>query len=95
MDLGLTGRTYVLTAASSGLGRAVATQLVDEGAKVVLVARRSAVLAEAVAELGADNAVALTADLADPGTATEACRLALDAYGRLDGALISVGGPPA
>jgi 3-oxoacyl-[acyl-carrier protein] reductase len=95
MDLGLMGRTYVLTAASSGLGRAVATQLVDEGAKVVLVARRSAVLAEAVAELGADNAVALTADLAEPGTATEACRLALDAYGRLDGALISVGGPPA
>ena len=95
MDLGLTGRTYVVTAASSGLGRAVATQLVAEGAKVVLVARRSAVLAEAVAELGTGNAVALTADLADRRTASEACRLALDAYGRLDGALISVGGPPA
>jgi 3-oxoacyl-[acyl-carrier protein] reductase len=95
MDLGLTGRTYVVTAASSGLGRAVATQLVAEGAKVVLVARRSAVLAEAVAELGTGNAVALTADLADRRTASEACSLALDAYGRLDGALISVGGPPA
>jgi 3-oxoacyl-[acyl-carrier protein] reductase len=95
MDLGLTGRAYVLTAASSGLGRAVATQLVEEGAKVVLVARRSAVLAEAVADLGADNAVALTADLTDPETAPAACRLALDTFGRLDGAVISVGGPPA
>ncbi|MDF2746912.1 MAG: putative oxidoreductase [Propionibacteriaceae bacterium] len=95
MDLGLTGRTYVLTAASSGLGRAVATQLVEEGAKVVLVARRAVVLAEAVADLGADNAVALTADLTDPETAPAACRLALDTFGRLDGAVISVGGPPA
>ena len=76
MDLGLTGRTYVLTAASSGLGRAVATQLVEEGAKVVLVARRSVVLAEAVADLGADNAAAFTADLTDPATAPAACRVA-------------------
>jgi 3-oxoacyl-[acyl-carrier protein] reductase len=95
MDLGLRGRTYVLTAASSGLGRAVATQLVEEGANVVLVARRSVVLAEAVADLGADNAVGLTADLIDPETAPAACRLALDTFGRLDGAVISVGGPPA
>jgi 3-oxoacyl-[acyl-carrier protein] reductase len=95
MDLGLAGRTYVITAASSGLGRAVATQLVNEGAKVVLVARRSEVLADAVAQLGGANAVALAADLSDPETAPQACRLALDTYGRLDGAVISVGGPPA
>ena len=81
MDLGLT-RAYVLTAASGGLGRAVATQLVEEGAKVVLVARRSAVLAEAVAELGADNAVALTADLADPGTASEGVPPGAGRHGR-------------
>ncbi len=95
MDLGLADRIFVVTAASSGLGRAVAVRLVDEGAKVVLVARRSQVLAEAVAELGQTNAVALTADLANPATAEAACRLALDTYDRLDGALISVGGPPA
>jgi len=95
MDLGLTDRVFVVTAASGGLGRATAVQLAAEGAKVVLVARRNHVLDEAVAELGSDSAAALSADLADPATADAACRLALDTFGRLDGALISVGGPPA
>ncbi|MET0693323.1 MAG: SDR family oxidoreductase [Propionibacteriaceae bacterium] len=95
MDLGLTDRVFVVTAASGGLGRATAAQLVAEGAKVVLVARRGGVLAEAVAEFGSGNAVSLSADLADASTAADACRLAIDTFGRLDGALISVGGPPA
>lgn len=95
MDLGLTDRAFVVTAASGGLARATATELVSEGAKVVLVARRGEVLAEAVAALGDDDAVSLTADLADPTAAEAACRLSLATFGRLDGALISVGGPPA
>ena len=95
MDLGLAGRAFVVTAASSGLGRAAAEQLVNEGARVVLVARRAEMLAEAVSSMGPDRAVALAADLTDPHTAETACAFALDAFGRLDGALISVGGPPA
>jgi 3-oxoacyl-[acyl-carrier protein] reductase len=95
MDLGLADRAFVITAASSGLGRATAEQLVNEGARVVLVARRAEMLAEAVSRMGPDRAVALAADLTDPHTAETACALALDAFGRLDGALVSVGGPPA
>jgi 3-oxoacyl-[acyl-carrier protein] reductase len=95
MDLGLTDRAFVVTAASSGLGRAAAQQLVAEGGRVVLVARRAELLAEAVSQMGPDRAVALAADLTDASTAETACALALDAFGRLDGALISVGGPPA
>jgi 3-oxoacyl-[acyl-carrier protein] reductase len=95
MDLQLTDRVFLVTAASSGLGRAAAEQLVTEGAKVVLVARREQVLTEAVSALGEGKAVSLTADLADPDTAEAACALALSRFGRLDGALISVGGPPA
>jgi len=95
MDLGLTERVFVVSAASSGLGRATAEQLVAEGARVVLVARRAEVLDEAVAALGPDRAVAVAADLAEPDTAETACRQALDSFGRLDGALISVGGPAA
>jgi 3-oxoacyl-[acyl-carrier protein] reductase len=95
MDLGLTDRVFVVTAASSGLGRAAATALVAEGAQVALVARRAEVLDEAVAEFGADRAVSLAADLADPETAARACVLAKDTWGRLDGAMISVGGPQA
>ena len=95
MDLGLRDRVFVVTAASSGLGRATAEQLVAEGARVVLVARREDVLADVVAALGAERAVSVTADLADPLAGEQACRLALDSYGRLDGALVSVGGPAA
>ena len=62
---------------------------------MVLVARREDVLADVVGALGAGNAVALAADLASPETSVDACRLALDSFGRLDGALISVGGPAA
>ena len=90
MDLGLADRAFLVTAASSGLGRATAQQLVAEGARVVLVARRAEMLAEAVSQMVPDRAVALAADLTDANTAETACALALDAFGRLDGALISV-----
>lgn len=95
MDLQLTDRVFVVTAASSGLGRATAAALVAEGAKVVLVARRGDVLASAVDELGSSSAVAVTADLSDPETVGRAVDTALQTFGGLDGALISVGGPPA
>lgn len=94
MDLGLAGKTFVVTAASGGLGRATAAALAAESANVVLVARRADVLDAAVAELGAAQAAALPGDLSDPATAGAAAQLALDRFGSLDGALISVGGPP-
>ncbi len=97
MDLGLQDRVFVVTAASSGLGRASAAALVAEGARVVLVARRAEVLAAVAASLdpSGETVRTLTADLAEPATTDRAVELALAGYGRLDGALVSVGGPPA
>jgi 3-oxoacyl-[acyl-carrier protein] reductase len=46
-----------------------------------------------VARLGAD-ARGLVADSAEPDSASRVVQLAIDSFGRLDGALISVGGPP-
>lgn len=94
MDLQLAGRTYLVTGSSGGLGRATADVLVAEGANVVLVARREQTLNEALTEYG-PQAASLPADLSRSDTGQQACRLALDRFGRLDGALISVGGPPA
>ncbi|GIJ47448.1 oxidoreductase [Virgisporangium aliadipatigenens] len=94
MDLGLDGRVYVLTGASKGLGFATAEALVGDGARVVISSRDQSTVDAAVERLG-DNAVGVAADLADPATAETLVTTALGRFGRIDGALISVGGPPS
>jgi 3-oxoacyl-[acyl-carrier protein] reductase len=93
MDLGLADRVYVLTGASRGLGFATARCLVADGARVVVSARKQSTVDAAVAELG-PNAAGLAADLADPATPAALVNVATRRFGRLDGALLSVGGPP-
>src|SRR3954453_1344929 len=93
MDLGLTDRVYVVTGGTKGLGRATADALVADGARVVVSSRSQESVHAAVAALG-DNARGVAADNADPATPERLVQEALDAWGRLDGALISVGGPP-
>jgi 3-oxoacyl-[acyl-carrier protein] reductase len=94
MDLGLQDRVYVVTGGSRGLGRAAAEQLVADGAKVVVSGRDEKAALAAAAELGA-NAVGIAADNADPAAAGRLLGAARERFGRLDGVLISVGGPPA
>lgn len=91
MDLGLAGKVFVVTGGSRGLGLATATVLVAEGARVVLAARDPKGVRAAAGHLGA---VGIAADLADPGAPERLVAAAQEAYGRLDGALVSVGGPP-
>ncbi len=93
MDLGLADRVYVVTGGGRGLGRATADLLVAEGARVVLSGRSEESLEEAVSALGT-RAVAVAGDNADPETADRLVETALSTWGRVDGALISVGGPP-
>ncbi len=94
MDLGLADRVYVVTGGTKGLGFAGAQALTSEGARVVVSSRTQESVDAAVAELG-DNARGMAADNADPATPERLIALATDTWGRLDGALISVGGPPA
>ncbi len=93
MDLDLDGRVYIVTGGARGLGRATADCLVAEGARVVLSGRRDEALTAAVAELG-DRALSLVADNGDPATPQRLIDAARDTWGQVDGALISVGGPP-
>jgi 3-oxoacyl-[acyl-carrier protein] reductase len=93
MDLELTDRVFVVTGGARGLGRATADALVEEGARVVLSGRNEETLAAAKQGLG-DAAAVVVADNADPTTPDRLIRAALDRWGRLDGALVSVGGPP-
>ena len=105
MDLGLNGRVYVLTGSSRGLGFATAQCLVADGARVVVSSRDDSKVAAAVESLnesaarsgdgtGGDRATGLAADLADPTTPERLIEAALARFGHLDGALLSVGGPP-
>ena len=93
MDLGLTDRVFLVTGGGRGLGRATAQVLVDEGARVVLSGRSEAALEQALIDLG-ENAVSVVADNADPATPARLLHAARERWGRVDGALISVGGPP-
>ncbi len=95
MDLGLNERVYIVTGGSGGLGLATAEALVADGARVVLSGRTRETLDAAVASLGADRATRVVADNADVGTPARLVETARSTYGGLDGALISVGGPPA
>jgi 3-oxoacyl-[acyl-carrier protein] reductase len=99
MDLHLQDRVFILTGGTRGLGRATAEELVAGGANVVLSGRREEQLDEAVTSLrevdGRDCALGVVADNADAATPGRLITAAREHWGRLDGALISVGGPPA
>ncbi|MFD4034806.1 SDR family oxidoreductase [Streptomyces sp. NPDC058637] len=92
MDLGLRDRVYVVTGATRGLGNATARALAADGAKVIISGRDEKGVTAAAAELGPD-AVGLVADNADPAAAQRLVDTAKERFGRLDGILISVGGP--
>ena len=99
MDLGLRGRVYLVTGGSRGLGFAAAQALVADGARVVLSAPHEATASSAAARLApnaptADAVASVVAENQDPATPDRLIAAARDRYGRLDGALISVGGSP-
>jgi 3-oxoacyl-[acyl-carrier protein] reductase len=95
MDLGLRDRVYVVTGATRGLGFATAEQLVAEGARVVVSGRTEEAVSAAVDRLGGAQAAGVVADNADPDAAERLMAAATSRFGRFDGILISVGGPPA
>ncbi|MBT2390330.1 SDR family oxidoreductase [Streptomyces sp. ISL-1] len=93
MDLGLKDRVYVVTGASRGLGNAAARSLVAGGAKVVISGRDEKSVSDAAAEVG-PNTVGVASDNGDPAAAERLVAAARAHFGRFDGILISVGGPP-
>ena len=94
MDLGLGGRGYLVTGASRGLGFAAAQALVVDGARVLVNSRSADAVDAAVASLGGPPAAhGLAADLTDDDAADRLVEAARSRLGRVDGVLVSVGGP--
>ena len=91
MDLGLTGRTAIVSGASSGIGLAIAEALADEGANVTMFARRRDVLereAERIGALPVRGDVRVRRDLENLVDRTIA------AFGGIDVLVNNSGGPP-
>lgn len=83
----LQGKTAIVTGASSGIGKAIAIRLAEEGMNVILAARsaeRLAELEEKINSAGGGEAIAVRADMADRESVEAAVRKAKEAYGSVD-----------
>jgi len=82
MDLGLDGRTVIVTGATGGIGRHIARGFADEGANLILTYHSAKEAAETLAEELGGTAIRYALD--DPDTAADLTRAALDRTGRID-----------
>lgn len=98
MDLGLATRKAVVTGGSKGLGRAIAAELLAEGASVVICARDASELEATAAELAkqagdrAGTVTALTCDVTQPDQVVRFMDAAVAALGGLDILVNNAGG---
>lgn len=100
MDLGLAGQRVLVTAASQGLGRAIATQLVQEGCQVVISSRRQETLdivaAEICHEVGARQGQVrgIAADVMVAQDIATLVERTTEFLGGIDILITNAGGPP-
>jgi 3-oxoacyl-[acyl-carrier protein] reductase len=91
VDLGLKGRTAIVSGASSGLGLASAESLAAEGANVTMFARRRDLLAREADRIGA---LAIRGDVTNPRDLQNVVDRTLEAFGGIDILVWNGGGPP-
>lgn len=80
----LQDKVILITGSATGIGKAIATRCVKEGARVVIHGLEADLAAAVVAELGADKAVAHVEDLTAEGCPARLVDLAVTTFGRLD-----------
>jgi len=96
MDLGIRGRTALITAASRGIGRACALTLAREGANIVISARGNEDLQAAAADIRSKSeasVVAVSADVTRPDDIRKLVSAANESFGHVD-ILVAIGGSP-
>ena len=98
MDLGLLDKVALVTAASRGLGAAVARRFALEGARVALCARdleHARTTAERISQATGAEVIGLKADVSVPGDVEALVRQTIERFGRIDILIVNAGGPPA
>ena len=91
MDLGIRGKTALVTGASMGIGRGIATALAREGVRLAVVARRRNLLEELEKELG-QQLVIIEQDFMEPGAPESIAGKALAGLGSVDILINNAGG---
>jgi 3-oxoacyl-[acyl-carrier protein] reductase len=91
MELGIQGRTALVTGASMGIGRGIATALAREGVRLAVVARRRNLLEELERELQA-KLVIVECDFLRPDAPEAIARAALDGLGSVEILVNNAGG---
>ena len=97
MDLGLTGKTALVTGGSVGIGKAIARGLAREGVDVAICARRKEPLEAAASEIARETnrkIVPIPADLTRPDDAENFVRQSHAALGRIDILVNNAGSSP-
>ena len=97
MDLGLKDKVAFIAGASKGLGKAVATELSKEGARVAICAREHPELPQAVEEirsLTGGEVIGIPTDLTVTAQAKDFIRKGLEHFGTVDILVNNAGGPP-
>lgn len=94
MDLGITGRTALVTGASRGLGLGIAQVLAREGVRVALSSRSQERLEEAAAQVEGETAL-FVADSEDLDRMRELPAAVEKELGPVDILVVNTGGPPA
>lgn len=99
MDMGIKGRVALITGGSMGIGGAAAILLAQEGAKVVISARREKELAESVAriraEAGVDDVLAVSADCTKEADVRNLVQRVVERHGKVDILVNSIGSAKA
>tara|TARA_B110000116_G_scaffold100211_1_gene87111 strand:- start:7397 stop:8212 length:816 start_codon:yes stop_codon:yes gene_type:complete len=85
MDLGLQGKSAIVTGGSEGIGKATAARLAQEGANVLICARRADVLSQAEAEIRAVAVGEVVSLSADVTSQTDCGRVIAEANSRFGG----------